>query len=134
MIPKIDVRRSVARKKYEGELSFEYSADGSLIDIPFVGFSSPVKADLRYEIFEDDSVEVTGTVTFSMKGGCSRCLGETEQTFTGEVDGLFVKNGDEDEDFVYSDMVDLTDLLRESVLFALPSKFLCGECLSDGDE
>ena len=51
----IDVRKLNAQKKYSGTLEFEYEAPENLIDIPFVKFSSPVKVEAEYELFEDDS-------------------------------------------------------------------------------
>ena len=44
----IDVKKLNAQKKYSGHMEFEYSALESLIEIPFVKFSSPVKIDFDY--------------------------------------------------------------------------------------
>lgn len=127
MICEIDVRGCVARKKYTGELSLEYEADNSLIDIPYVTFASPVKAALRYEIFEDDSVEVKGVIAFTLKGLCSRCLSETERQFEGEVDAVFVPNlKEEGDEYGYSNgRVKLDEALRDALLFALPARLEC---------
>ncbi len=124
----IDVRKLNVQKKYAGELSFEFEPDDNLLDIPLVAFSKPVKADLHYEILEDDSVEITGTVTFTLKGACSRCLKDAEQTFTGEVDGYFVPNGGESEDYRYTNgIINLHDCLNDAVMLALPGRIVCGE-------
>ncbi len=124
----IDVRKLNVQKKYAGELSFEFEGDPSLIEIPYVSFSSPVVANLHYEILEDDSVEVTGTLTFSLKGACSRCLNEAERTFTGEVDGYFVTKDAESEDYLYSGgVIHLNDCLRDSLMLAMPMVLECGE-------
>ena len=128
MIPVIDVRNCVARKNYEGTLEFEFDADESWNDIPFVNFSSPVKAELRYEILEDNSVEIEGSVSFSLKGACSRCLAETEQHFTGEANATFVCGKTDGEEYNYFGNVDLREFLRDAVIFALPSRLLCDPC------
>lgn len=133
MIPKIDVRSQVANKTYAGELSFEFEAV-DLLDIPFVEFSSPVKAQLSYEIFEDNSVEVRGRFTYSLKGACSRCLSETQKTFTAEVEGVFEAGKGDGETYGYTSFVDLGEFLRDSLAFALPSRLLCGECESSYGE
>ena len=73
----IDVRKCNAEGKYTGTLDFEFEGDASLIDIPFVSFSTPVHAVLDYEIFEDNSVEVKGELSFTLEGACSRCLKPT---------------------------------------------------------
>lgn len=126
----LDVRKCNVRMEYEGDLSFETAAEREWLDIPYVEFSSPVKAELRYEIAEDDSVVVTGRVTFSLKGLCSRCLAELEQTFSGEVDACFVPGDGDGEEYGYKNgVVDFGECLRDAVLFALPSRLVCeGEC------
>ena len=128
MIPVIDVRNCVARKNYEGTLEFEFEADQSWNDIPYVAFSTPVKAALRYEILEDNSVEIEGSVSFSLKGACSRCLAETEQRFTGEANATFVSGKADGEEYSYFGNVDLREFLRDAVMFALPTRLLCDPC------
>lgn len=135
MIPRIDVRGATARKQFSGELSFEYEADGALLDIPFVCFSSPVAVTLRYEVFENDDVELTGQMRFSLKGECSRCLCDTERSFAHELDGLFVTGESDGETYAYRNgVIDLEEFLRDSLLVALPSRLLCGNCsVQDGE-
>lgn len=129
MVSGIDVRRSIAAGVRTGELSFEFGAEDGLIDVPYVTFSSPVRAALLYEIFSDEKVEVRGTVSFSLKGLCSRCLRETERTVEYEAEGLFVPNDPQDVEYGYRNgRIDLTEFLRDSVMFALPARLLCAEC------
>ena len=124
----IDVKRALALSKPSGNLSFEYVADDALIDIPFVSFSSPVKAELHYEIDGEEKVFVTGRVSFCLKGACSRCLKETEREVSSEVSALFIPNGEDGEDYAYSNgRVKLDEAVRDFVAFALPSSFLCGD-------
>ncbi len=132
MIPTIDVRISVARGEYAGTLSFEYDPEAELLDIPYAEFSSPVRAELGYEIFEDGSVSVTGTLRYGLKGACSRCLADAAGEFTGEADGLFVPGNGDGETYGYRNgTVRLEEFLRDSLLFALPSRLLCGNCGDD---
>ena len=124
----IDVLRAQALNKLSGDLSFETEADDSLIDVPFVAFSSPVCVTAHYEIFDDGKVEVTGSVRFSLKGLCSRCMKELEQEISGELDALFVPNGGDGEDYVYTNgRIKLDEAVRDAVTFALPNSFLCKE-------
>lgn len=133
MIPKIDVRSRSARKCYTGELGFEFEAE-DLLDIPFVEFAAPVQTTARYEIFEDNKVEVLLNFTFTLKGACSRCLSPAEQTFTETAEGIFEPGKGDGETYGYTNFVDLTEFARDSLMFALPPKLLCGECLrSDGE-
>ena len=97
----IDVRKCNAERKYTGTLDFEFEGDASLIDIPFVSFSTPVHAVLDYEIFEDNSVEVKGELSFTLEGACSRCLKPTKEHIVSEAEALFVpKGGKAEEEFL----------------------------------
>lgn len=128
MIMTIDVRKLNIQKKYAGDLQFEYEGDSSLIDIPYVSFAAPIKAALHYEILEDDSVEVTGTVSFTLKGACSRCLSDAEQSFVGEVDAYFLPRECESEDYRYiNGIINLQDCLNDAVMFALPGLLVCSD-------
>ncbi len=131
---KLDVRRANAEKKYAGELSFTFEADASLVEIPFVSISSPVEATLHYEILEDDSVEITGSLAFSLKGSCSRCLRETQQRIVGDVEGYFVPDGEDGEDYSYSGgVIDFGEFLRDSVIFLMPARLVCGDSCAAPD-
>lgn len=124
----IDVLRAQALGKLCGNLSLEYPADDSLLDVPFVKFSSPVGVTLDYEIEEDGKVQVTGEVKFTLKGLCSRCMKEGERAYSGELNALFVPNGDGGEDYAYHNgKIVLDEAIRDAVMFALPSSFLCEE-------
>ncbi|MDE6273851.1 MAG: DUF177 domain-containing protein, partial [Clostridiales bacterium] len=106
---------------------FEYAAADELISVPFVEFASPVSVSLHYEILEDDSVEVTGSVRFRLKGACSRCLKETEREFCGEIDAYFVTERTDSEDYFYQNVIDLTDCLNDAVMIAMPPLLECEE-------
>ena len=131
MIPKIHIALSRAKGMTEGTLEFSFDADPDWLDIPFVGFSSPVAAQLRYEIAEDDSVEVFGSVAFTIAGSCSRCLSPAEERIVQEVRAVFVE-GEADEgagEFPYANgSVDLSEWMRECVIFALPPVLHCASC------
>ena len=124
----IDVMRAQALNTLEGDLSFETPADESLLSIPFVAFSSPVFVTAHYAICDDGKVEVTGSVKFTLKGLCSRCMKETEQEIVGELNALFVPNGTNGEDYAYTNgRVQLGEAVRDAVTFAIPNSFLCGD-------
>ena len=128
MVPKLDVRKANAEKKYAGDLSFTFEADPTLVEIPYVSPSSPVEAKLHYEILEDDSVEIAGSLAFSLKGSCSRCLKETEQRVSGNVEAYFVPDGESGEDYSYSNgVIDFGEFLRDSLIFLMPSRLVCSE-------
>ena len=123
----IDFRKFSAQKKYEGDMEFEYSAPDSLIDIPFVKFGTPIKVRFSYELFEDDSLEIRGSVAFRLEGQCSRCLKETSTDIVGELDAYFQPTKD-CEDYSYSNgIVDLKKAVEEAVMASLPFTLSCKE-------
>lgn len=129
MIPEIDVRANVARKMFEGTLAFTFEADEDILDIPFVRFAGPVAATLGWAIFADNkTVEVSGELAFTLEGACSRCLADASQDFLYETDAVFVPDA-EGEEYGYSNgKIVLKEFLRDSVMFALPSRLLCKAC------
>ena len=127
----IDVRKLNAQKKYSGRLEFEYEAPENLIDIPFVKFSSPVKVEAEYELFEDDSLELRGTILYTLEGQCSRSLKETSERVEGELDAYFqpFKGG---EDYAYSGgVIDLTNAVNDAIMSSMPRTLSCGENCQD---
>ena len=123
----IDIRKLNAQKKYSGDMEFEYTAPENLIDIPFVKFATPVKVKFSYELYEDDSLEIRGTVSYRIEGQCSRCLKEASQEIEGELDAYFQPFKD-CEDYSYSNgIVDLKKAVEEAVMASLPFTLSCGD-------
>jgi uncharacterized metal-binding protein YceD (DUF177 family) len=123
----IDVRKLNAQKKYVGTMQFEYSASDDMIEIPLVTFNSPVSVCFDYEIFEDDSVEIRGTISYKLKGQCSRCLKETQAEISGELDAYFQPVKDS-EDYSYSNgIVDLTQAVNDAIMLSMPYLLACEE-------
>ena len=119
----------VAKKQYEGELEFSFEAEEELLDLPFARFASEVAARLRFEIFEDDSVKVKGKLSFVLEGLCSRCLSSARQEIEREICAVFTAEEPKDEEYSYErGTVDLSEFLRDSVIFALPTRLLCPGC------
>ncbi len=128
MIPTVNVLRLAARREFEGRLEFEFEPEADLLDIPFVGFSGPVHAELFYEILED-GVEIEGAISFTLTGACSRCLEHAERRYTGDVEAVFVRGKGDGEKYGYTNgVVVLDEMLRDAIIFALPSRHLCGSC------
>ena len=129
MIPILNVAQCKARGGAEGVLDFSYDPPGDLLDIPFVAFQGPIEVHLAYRIAEDDSVEVQGSIAFTLTGACSRCLEPASEHISYEVEALFEKGEGDGETYGYrGGIVNFGEMLRDAVLFALPSRLLCEEC------
>ena len=123
----IDIRKLNAQKKYSGSMEFEYPAPETLVEIPFVNFVGAVKIKFDYDLYEDDSLEIRGTVSYKLEGQCSRCLKDTAKEVEGEIDAYFqpFKNG---EDYSYSGgVIDLTQAINEAVMASMPFTLSCGD-------
>ena len=123
----IDVRKLNAQKLYSGSMEFSYAAPEELIGIPFVKFSAPVQICFDYELYEDDSMDIRGTVSYQLAGQCSRCLKDAKQTVEGEIDAYFQPVKD-CEDYSYSNgVIHLQKAVDEAIMASLPFTLSCGE-------
>lgn len=123
----IDIRKLNAQKKYSGTMEFEYSAPETLIEIPFVKFVGPVKIVFDYDLYEDDSLEIRGTVSYRLEGQCSRCLKEAAQNVVGEINAYF-ENRKDYEDYGYTNgIVYLENAVNDAIMASMPFTLSCGE-------
>ena len=123
----IDIRKLNAQKKYTGQMEFEYSAPDTYIEIPFVKFAAPVKIVFDYELYEDNSFEVFGKVSFELEGQCSRCLQPAKAQVEGEMQAYFEPRKDA-EDYSYSNgMVDMRSALDDAIMACMPYVLSCKE-------
>lgn len=123
----IDIRKINAQKKYTGSMEFDYPASEALIQIPSVKFCGPVKILFEYELFEDDSIEVRGTVQYGLQGACNRCLKPVTVNVVGELDAYFEPRKDY-EDYGYTNgKVDLTQAVEDAIMASMPYVILCEE-------
>lgn len=116
--------------KSPGEIS-EVQASGILDDV-FV-----TSARLEPNEFVDvhgtlesvhSGVLFVGYVTATIKTECRRCLGTTNETLNVELRELFEKEYHEEIGDTYpisGEYVDLTEMVRESLILALPAAPLC---------
>ena len=123
----IDIRKLNAQKKYSGNMEFEYSAPETLIEIPFVKFVAPVKIAFEYDLYEDDSLEIRGTVAYKLEGQCSRCLKAASAEVEGELDAYFQPYKDY-EDYGYTNgKIDLTKAVEDAIMASMPFSVSCGD-------
>ena len=123
----IDIRKLNAQKKYSGEMQFTYEAPETLNEIPFVKFASPVTVSFTYEIYEDDSVDIRGSVSYRLEGQCSRCLKPAFAEIVGELDAYFEPRKDY-QDYGYTNgILDLTKAVDDAIMASMPFSVSCGD-------
>lgn len=124
----IDVQKLNSAHEYSGKLHFTLPADQDLVTIPLVKMVSDMTVDGNYEIFDDDSVEVNGTVRYLLQGACSRCLKPTEKWMEAEWNACFVKGESDGETYSYEKgKIDLTESVKNAVMLDMPYTLLCNE-------
>lgn len=127
----IDVNKHIRQKTYSGKLSFLYNPPDRLLTIPLTTFKGGAEINVEYWLLEDDSVEVKGSVKFTLKGSCSRCLSPAEKEITGEIAAYFVPQGGqktEYDDYEYGKgVIDLTECINDAIMSATPYSLLCRE-------
>ena len=123
----IDIRKLNAQKNYSGSMEFDYSAPEELLQIPLVKFSAPVKVSFTYELYEDDSLEIRGTVRYRLVGQCSRCLAAASAEIEGELDAYFQPfHGGEDYSYE-NGVVNLTQAVNDAIMLSMPFSLSCGD-------
>ncbi len=129
MIPTLNISQCRARRQLTGELAFEFEPEADLVEIPFVAFKGPVHVHLGYAIAEDDKVEVEAAISFTLAGACSRCLEPAENLISDTMQCLFERGTGDGESYGFlGGVVNFGEMLRDAVLFALPSRILCKGC------
>lgn len=127
----IDVNKHIRQKTYSGKLAFSYNPPERLITVPLTSFSGAAEVDIEYWLLEDDSVEAKGSVKFTLRGSCSRCLRPAEKDVTGEISAYFVPEGGnkaEFDDYEYKKgVIDLTECVNDAIMGAMPYSLLCSE-------
>ena len=122
-----DLRKLKISNAYEGNFRFEESLDDSLLNsLGDAKFISPVVVE-GYYYLNDNDFEVDGDITFELKGECSRCLAEVDESFTIPFNELFVKNPKGDEYEIVKDVVDLKKAVCDAIMSQLPIRLLCDE-------
>lgn len=124
----INIKQLTVKGQYHYSFAFDYDADNSLIDIPFVEFDCPVKVFGEIEIY-DDGVQVNCNIEYVLSGECSRCLKDTKTLVKTSFDEFFVEqNKTEEENYTYKNgSLNLTNAVDDAILISMPGKLLCDD-------
>ena len=123
----VDIRKLNAKRQYFGTEQFEYLPDENLLDIPFAAFDGAVKVRFDFDLYEDDSLEIKGTVQYRLVGQCSRCLKDTALEIEGALEACFLPKKTEEDYFYQGGMVDVTEAVRDAIVASLPFSLTCGD-------
>ncbi len=125
----IDLKAIKQKGLEEKEFSFEYVAPETLISLPNAKFSKPVKIECLVELYKNETY-VSGKISYSLSGECSRCLSPASIEKTILFDEKFVPLSlatEEDENVYDKDKIDLTSLINQLILTDMPFAIYCRE-------
>lgn len=121
----IDVKKCLKQGKFNGDFAFDFEPDASDVDIPYVVFSTPVRVKGRFHVLEDDSLEVEGEISYTLKGLCSRCLKETEEKVVYAFHEYFTQEENGEDYSCKNGQADLAEVASDAVLLSMPHTLLC---------
>jgi uncharacterized metal-binding protein YceD (DUF177 family) len=123
----IEVKKLIAARKYQGTLNFTYTPSKDQLLVPLTEFATDVSVCAEYEIFEDDSVQVTLKLSYLLKGQCSYCLNPAQKQVEFSEEVLFVPE-QSDDDYEYDGVkINLKTAVEDAILFSQPNVLLCNE-------
>ena len=96
----LEIKKLFAKGCYTGSFSYEVSPAKDLILLPLCTVDS-VKVEGEYEIFDDEEVEITLRISYTIYGSCSYCLADTKQEINYSTDILFVTDSGDRDNYVY---------------------------------
>lgn len=130
---KIEVKKLNALKKYTGGFEFDYEPPADICLVPLCKIDGKVGVKGSYEIYGDDSVGVTLTVSYRLSGQCSYCLNPAVKDVERTFEILFVPEDDPDNYSYDGITINLETAVNDSILFSQPKIILCREDCSGID-
>jgi len=122
---RVPVAELLRRPGSHRELSIQVDVDGWATSDAAV--RGPVDIQLQLESVVS-GLEVTGSLEAGWQGSCRRCLEPMEQTVQQELREMFSTAPADEETYPIQDgEVDLTPMVRDCLVLALPIAPLCSE-------
>lgn len=131
----IDVLKLKQEGKESCDFAFEYNAENGKLGLPNAEFSGAVKVNGTAEV-EGKDLYISFTVSYQIKGECSRCLEPATAMVEYPFEATFSLFPGEDVFLYKSGKADITPAVDEAILLSQPSviycksdcKGLCPEC------
>lgn len=124
---KLEIKRLLAKAQYSGDFNFSFTPENSMLMVPLCKVEGEATLSGSYEIFEDDSVEVVFTLTYTLVGQCSYCLQPARKKVEYSSEVLFVTE-DDGENYLYDGYnLYLEQAVNDALLFSQPKVLLCKE-------
>lgn len=125
----IDISDLFKRKSSMKELNMEIEHKGFNDGIEEIAFKSPVRIDGEFAMI-DNVLNLKAVVSAELELTCSRCLQKFTYPIEIKINEKFSNeevNKDDDAIFINSDVLDITEIIDNNIIMALPIKRLCNE-------
>ena len=121
----VPVAEMLRRPGSHRELSIQVDVDG--LATSDAAIHGPVDLQLRLESVVS-GLEITGSLAAGWRGSCRRCLGPIEQPVQQDLREMFSSAPADEETYPIQDgEADLTPMVRDCLVLALPIAPLCSE-------
>ncbi|MBQ5802348.1 MAG: DUF177 domain-containing protein [Clostridia bacterium] len=127
-IMEFDLSKLKASGKFEVEFDEEYLISrNDLCDLPDVQFACNPRVSGHLSVLKTSCV-VDAEITYTLAGSCSRCLTETQKTFTCLLQEEFLGHRNEEGAYTYtSNRLVLDQAIDDAIAMSLPLNLLCAE-------
>ena len=125
----IDISDLISKNIISKKQCMVFGADAFLQESEDIQFAEPVKLDSTLD-FTGDIISLDGRVTTRLRLSCSRCLEVFYTNIDVEVHEKFssnLNNKDDEINFIEGNVIDINNIIENSIEMALPIKKLCNE-------
>ena len=119
------IRKGIQSKKQ----CLVFGTDVFLQESEDIQFAEPIKLDSTLDI-ASDIISLDGKITTRLRLSCSRCLEKFYTDIDIEVHEKFssnLNNKDDEINFIEGNVIDIDNIIENSIEMALPIKKLCNE-------
>ncbi len=125
----IEVKKQIALRKYVGDFAYECPVPEGKLILPLSEVTGDIKVSGSYEIYEDDSVGVTLTIEYALKGQCSYCLEDACGKVSYSYEALFVTDKKDADNYYYDGTrLNIQPAVEDAFVFSQPKVLLCEKC------
>lgn len=126
---KIDVSDLLKKKITKKDVNLTIEKNEFFNGEESIRFVEPVKLEGKFNLV-GDILNLDGTATTKLELTCSRCLEKFVRDIKIEIHEEFSNenvNKDDDCIFIDSDAIDITEIIENNIILALPIRKLCSE-------
>jgi uncharacterized protein len=123
----IDVGDLISKKAYKKKVHLVSDIENFYDDGENIEFLKPVTLDGELFIAEN-VICLEGKVTTELRLSCSRCLTSFNYDIDFQIHENFSNNNENKDDeiiFIDSDIIDITEIIKNNIIISLPIKKLC---------